>query len=321
MRRAVCLCLVAFLVSSSAPFIVSQKRASAGLDKSFSAGSTQPAAVVRGESTRFAGARAFTDGFRVWIAWQMEAEVSNIGFHVYRSGRKGQVLLNPVKLVRGSAMHSRVPVFGETYSFFDPTGGVSASYYIEAVSLNGNNVGSGQIFPTYVSDLQAASGLSFDDMALHAPGALQSLEAATPAYTKDIRSEMEQARPLDNPTVHRTVISQPGVRIGVKKDGLYRVTRAQLEAAGFDVNSDSSLWQLYVEGVEQAIIVGANASYIEFYGTAIDTQILPDSRFSTRQKDGSAHGPFEYGRCGDPYLLSDLRKEGAAVLRRDHFQR
>lgn len=271
MRRVVCLCLVAFLVSASAPFTLSQKRASTGLNTGVTPASARSAGSIKNvsaDATRFGAANAYTDGFRVWIAWQMEAEVGNLGFHIYRTAKKRHVLLNPAKLVRGPAMNSGVPA---QYSFFDPEGGLNASYYIEAVGSDGINVGSGQIFPAYVSDLRTASGLSFADMALHAISNPQIFEASEPGYGKEIVTEMEENRVLDNPSVHRTVISQPGVRIGVKKDGFYRVTRAQLEGAGFDVNSDSTRWQLYAEGIEQPIIVGDGASYIEFHGKAIDT--------------------------------------------------
>jgi hypothetical protein len=52
---------------------------------------------------------------------------------------------------------------------------------------------------------------------------------------------------------------------------MYRVTRSQLQSTGFDVNSDPNLWQLYTDGVQQAIIVGPNGDYIDFYGKTIDT--------------------------------------------------
>ena len=64
---------------------------------------------------------------------------------------------------------------------------------------------------------------------------------------------------------------RPGVKLGVKGEGIFRVTRAELQAAGFDVNGDSTLWQLYVNGNEQAMIIGPNADFIEFYGKGVDT--------------------------------------------------
>ena len=96
MRKAACLFLIAFLVSSSALLTPAQKRGVKALT-----------APVLAESTRFAGVRAYTDGFMVWLSWQMESEVGNIGFNVYRGGKRGTELLNPAKMVSGAAMRSR----------------------------------------------------------------------------------------------------------------------------------------------------------------------------------------------------------------------
>jgi len=73
-----------------------------------------------------------------------------------------------------------------------------------------------------------------------------------------------------NPATHANVISQPGVRIGVRTSDLIRVTFAQLAGAGFNTSGDNSLWQLYESGNEQAIKIGAG--YIEFLGKAVDTR-------------------------------------------------
>ena len=68
------------------------------------------------------------------------------------------------------------------------------------------------------------------------------------------------------------------VKISVRSEGWYRVTRAALVAAGLDANADARLLQLYAEGIEQPIQIsgrgagplGSNDA-IEFYGTGIDT--------------------------------------------------
>jgi Peptidase family C25 len=61
------------------------------------------------------------------------------------------------------------------------------------------------------------------------------------------------------------------VKIGITREGFYRVSRAELQSAGFDVNASPALWQLYVNGIQQSINVGDNGAYIEFYGRGIDT--------------------------------------------------
>jgi len=68
------------------------------------------------------------------------------------------------------------------------------------------------------------------------------------------------------------------VKIGVRAAGWYRVGQPDLVAAGLDPNVDPHRLQLFVDGVEQALVVtGENrgrfgpGDAIEFYGTGVDT--------------------------------------------------
>lgn len=263
MRKALSLVLVTFLLSASALPTLSQKSRTLGAKK----------LAIPVESTRFASIAAYTNGHVVWLTWQMQAEIGNIGFDVYRVGKNGPELLTSEKMVSGAATRAReVPAYGETYDFFDRSGTGNSSYYVESLSLKGDRIVSQQIFAQYASNLEAVTGLSASDIALRTTVQPAVLENTVLTFTKEIFREIEQNRQVADSATHRMVISQPGVRIGVKREGLHRVSRAQLEAAGFDVSGDSHLWQLYVEGVEQAMIVGDNAAYIEFYGKGNDTR-------------------------------------------------
>jgi hypothetical protein len=159
-----------------------------------------------------------------------------------------------------------IPQYGGSYFFYDQNGNGSSAYFVETIGLDGRRIASQQIYPAYVPSLEAATGLSEEQMvntAFHPT----NIESDVPVFTKDLGSEIEESRQFADGSTHRMVISQPGVvRIGVKREGMYRVTSAQLAAGGFDTASDSTNWQLYVEGVEQAILVGPSGSYIEFYG-------------------------------------------------------
>ncbi len=86
-----------------------------------------------------------------------------------------------------------------------------------------------------------------------------------------VLEEMAKGVAAPNPAVHAAVVGEPGVRIGVRKDGLYRVTKNELEKSGFNVSGNSDLWQLYLNGVEQALHIGPKADYIEFYGKGFDS--------------------------------------------------
>src|SRR5215203_807419 len=267
MRRVSSIVLIAICVSLFASSAMPQKSKLTGPPLSVSS-------TTSAKASSFASAAAYSDGTAVWLSWQMEVEVGNIGFNVYRIGSGGVELLTQERMVPGAALHVReLPEYGATYNFYDQFANGTSAYYIETLSLQGTIVTSQQIYPRYVPSLTAFTGLSVDEMERRG-GVLRAaiLENSDLSFTKDIAAEVEQYRQLADSSTHRMVISQPGVvRIGVKQAGIYRVTRAQLESALFDVGSDSSLWQLYVEGVEQSITVGAGASYIEFYGTGTDT--------------------------------------------------
>jgi hypothetical protein len=270
------------------------------------------------KATRFSGIAAYSDGKSVWLTWQMDIEVANIGFNVYRISERGIELLTPEKMIGGAALRAReIPQYGETYNFYDEDGS-NSSYYVESLSLKGSRVTTPTISPRYVPSLTAFTGLSVEEMRVRG-GVFRptALESDVPRFTKDIVAEMEEYRQLADSTTHRMVISQPNVvRIGVKRDGLYRVTRMELEAAGFDATSDPTQWRLYVEGVEQAIIVGDAASYIEFYGKALDERETDTRRYylvsglgpGKRMQTRVAHGNTSIV-TSPSYLQNFVKKE------------
>src|SRR5581483_7010110 len=63
---------------------------------------------------------------------------------------------------------------------------------------------------------------------------------------------------------------QPAITIAVNQEGWYRVTQAQLGAAGLDTQADPKSYRLIDEGVEDPIAV-SDSGDIEFYGVGIDT--------------------------------------------------
>ena len=81
-------------------------------------------------------------------------------------------------------------------------------------------------------------------------------------------------RSLTNP--QWTIAATPGVKISVNHEGWYRVSASQLEAAGFNVSSNRTYWQLFTDAREQSIKVNADGS-VEFYGKQLDT-VQTDTR-------------------------------------------
>ncbi|MGQ0542012.1 MAG: C25 family cysteine peptidase [Blastocatellia bacterium] len=228
-------------------------------------------------TTRFSTTEAFSDGTRVVVRWSMEAERGNVGFYVYRIDLRGRNLVSDV-MTPGSAFKTGdFPLNGEIYTLLDAEGTSESVYTIEAVDRSSKRINSTTFSTQTVDDLKNLFDPNIDSVIRRKDidvGRLQENDLVLP---KEVLTEIENNSLAPNIDTHRSVISQPGVRIGVRKQGVYRITRDELSAGGFNVNTDPNLWQLYTEGNEQAIILGPNADYVEFYGTGIDT-IESDTR-------------------------------------------
>jgi hypothetical protein len=99
------------------------------------------------------------------------------------------------------------------------------------------------------------------------------VKSKTPPKTPDSGPVLTES----SPAKQRAIAAGPAVKIAVQKSGWYRVTQAELVAAGLNPDTDPGLLQLYADGIEQPILLsggakqlGANGS-IEFYGIGLDT--------------------------------------------------
>lgn len=228
-------------------------------------------------STQFDHARALSEGRGAWIEWQMESETNNLGFNIYRIDGKGKHLLSDSFVLGSVARFGSRTAYGESYNFFDREGGLGSVYMIEAVLMDGTRYSSQAFGTAYTTDLRAVSGFASEEYFAKEKALPDPLAKSDLVVSKDLKLEIDQNQNIADIDTQRWVASQPGAKIGVKKSGLHRVTQAELAAAGFDVNSDPALWQLYSDGVGQAIAIGTGGSYIEFYGKSLDT-IESDTR-------------------------------------------
>jgi len=220
---------------------------------------------------RYRSASAFSDGRGVWLEWQTENETENVGFYVYRAvGRR----MEPVSpwLIAGAYMQAREnKITAGTYTFFDPLGDADSVYAIGSVNVNSQKHFSDLISVQPVRDLATVAGVSSEQLARQASDAAPVSLKNELELPKSLTSEIERTASPADPIRQRWVAAQPGVKIGVKREGFYRVSRADLQAGSFDVSQPPALWQLYANGVEQSIYVGGAGEYIEFYGRGIDT--------------------------------------------------
>ncbi|HXG85203.1 MAG TPA: C25 family cysteine peptidase [Pyrinomonadaceae bacterium] len=215
--------------------------------------------------------QAFSDGQGVWLEWEMSLESNNLGFSVYRIDGEAKQLVNR-KFISGAYLET-----GESkstdrkYSVFDAEGDLNSTYYIESLNLNGKNYNSSEFSPKFADDLAAITGVSADVLKSGAETAAPTRVEDEKILPTDLRAEVETSIAQPDPTKQVWVAAQPGVKIGVKKEGFFRITRAQLQANGFDVNAPAARWQLFVNGNEQAVSIGGDGDFVEFYGRGLDT--------------------------------------------------
>ena len=221
--------------------------------------------------TGFASVSGYSDGNGAWLEWQMTAEQGNAGFFIYRIDANGKHLVSD-SLINGSAMHAgNQPLYGEKYSFFDVNGTIGALYYVESVSLSGKRLASRTFVPEYTSSLKAVTGYSSSFLVNREQAKSTNAAAIDLNLPSEIVNERQSQSVGSDIDQHRFVISQPGAKIAVKRTGFYHITKAELEAGGFNTGGDPADWQLYLDGIEQAINVGPNGDFIEFFGHGINT--------------------------------------------------
>jgi hypothetical protein len=238
--------------------------------------STTNSTIAAPTAVQLASFRALSrQGGGVLLEWRTREEIRNLGFNVYRADAAGRHRLNP-SFIAGSALlvrGGRPQHAAKSYQWVDPEGTPQSTYWLEDVDLNGTRISHG---PASVETTTQSSE------PISQPVLVTQLNRATErASAPQIRalSTPRPAMPALTPGEFRTTLENlPAVKISVRSEGWYQVTRAQLVAGGLDPNADARNLQLFAEGVEQPFMIlsqqngplGPNDS-IEFYGTGIDT--------------------------------------------------
>jgi hypothetical protein len=262
MKKIISTIIIAILSFSSALSVPAQKKS----------GSAASNPVLQGAKL-FASAAAYTDGNGVWIEWRTGIENEILGFHLYRLANGEKQLVSPVLIPGNLSPTGEKTTPGKSYNYFDPQGISGGVYVIESIDVNGYRQTSEQFYPQPVADLTERAGVSSQELQKRSAALNPNVQTENLNLPDDLKAETAQtnsAVPGDAAT-QKWVAAQPGAKIAVKQDGLYRVTRAELQNAGFDVNAPTTHWQLYADGIEQSINVAANGDYIEFYGRGVNT--------------------------------------------------
>jgi len=220
----------------------------------------------------------------VLLEWKTREEVRNLGFNVYREDSTGRHRLNP-SLIAGSALMLRggLPQHAaKSYQWIDSVASSPASaYWLEDVDLSGAKISHGPAEITGPVSPQRAFAAARLLTNLNQSLAANSSAASAPFAQRPRISDPEIDAVLRAvpPGIERAVLDrEPAVKISVRSEGWYHVTRAELVAAGLDPRANARTLQLFAEGVEQPLLILGNLSgplgandAIEFYGTGIDT--------------------------------------------------
>ena len=218
-------------------------------------------------------AKAYDDG-RVLIEWQTGYETDNLGFHLYREQDGRRVRITP-QIVAGSAlMTGPGPSLesGHSYRWSDmPPASHKLKYWIEDIDLSGNSSWTGPVEArrdrgTRRASLRDAAVLS--RLGLH--NATTNSTGSAPEQRVAVLGRATQTAAR----VQASLTSQSAIKLGITREGWYRVSQAELSAAGFSPRVDPATLQMFVDGKEIPIIVrpGLAGFEVEFYGVGLDTQ-------------------------------------------------
>jgi hypothetical protein len=226
-------------------------------------------------------------------------EISSLGFNLYREQNGQRVRLNSSLLAGTALLAGPKTTFtsGHSHAWLDkPEASGRAAYWVEEVDLNGDNSVFGPVFaqPAAEANSAALSPLIADrERSAVKPQMLSELGRA-PSLTLDTRASNcgpvnSGSRPFqrtgDQPVItSRTQRQQyalaagPAIKISVCAEGWYRLTQPQLLAAGLSPDVDPRMLQLYVNGIEQPILVSGQShgkldpqDTVEFYGYPLNT--------------------------------------------------
>ena len=238
--------------------------------------STATSTIAAPTAVQLSSFRAFTRaGGGVLLDWRTREEIRNLGFNVYREDAQGRHRLNP-SIIAGSALlirGGRPQHAAKTYQWIDAEGTAQSTYWLEDVDLNGTRISHGPVHADAAT--QSAESAS-------RPLLLTQLNRATaqvvPSSARMLSTPMPATPELTAGETRASLEGLAAVKISVRSEGWYRVSRAQLVAAGLEPDANARDLQLFAEGVEQPLLILGRQSgplgpddSIEFYGTGIDT--------------------------------------------------
>lgn len=216
--------------------------------------------------------QATSNGDNIYFNWQTATETANMGFNLYAQTGNGLQQLNQ-HLILSKEMSS---LQATDYSF-NADAGAGDIFYIEDIDVSGKTKRQGP-FALGQTYGRKADEIPIDWAAINAEHNAKAAERNA-AATQDAQARIQRAATNSS--------SGPLLTLGVSQTGLYRVTYADLLAAGIDLTGANLTDIALVQGgVPVPInVVGSGGlfdtdSYIEFYGQAIDTLYSKENIYS-----------------------------------------
>ncbi|MFV2068111.1 MAG: C25 family cysteine peptidase [Pirellulales bacterium] len=238
---------------------------------------------------RFSKAQAFATEAGTLVTWRTGYEVENLGFKVYREDEHGERILLNRSLVAGSALFagpSTTLSAGRSYVFWDAEAGQSTTpFWLKAIDLDGGATWYGPFLSKAASEkmpIRELGGMSpFEARILSNPSLTQVGRSASKARlsVKAFDSTVRRGdRRVGGSHGQWRVAAAPAAKILVDHAGWYRVTRAELAAAGYDPGPNATGLKLLNQGHGQAIRISGledgrldMEDAVEFYARGVDT--------------------------------------------------
>jgi hypothetical protein len=232
--------------------------------------------------------KATSNNGLVRVDWNTGYEARNLGFNLYREAGGQRTRITP-SMLAGSALLSgprSVLTAGHSYTWWDTTAQDAkspAQYWVENVDLDGTRTLHGPITPAIERGLpRKTKGPQAEVL-----GQRQAFAPATgiqingwPTSWANQQARLSSVRKppgADASALQRNIAGMPGVKFGVNRSGWYRLTAAELFAAGLDPNASAANLRLYANGAEVPFKINGDGLHlnptdtVEFYAYALDT--------------------------------------------------
>lgn len=211
----------------------------------------------------------------VHLNWHTGFEVANLGFNIYRDVAGERTLINQ-DVIAGSALRTGISTrlqAGQSYAWWDNSSDSrKAKYWVEEIDLNGVHTMHGpfgvrQIGGKPVRESQAEL---LSQLGKTAPTVRQA-PLADQTRTSVLHTDVS----ILGAGGSQDLSTLSALKMNVREEGWYRVTKQELKAAGFEFGRNLRNLRLYLNGVEQAIrVVGEDSGRldsIEFFATGQDS--------------------------------------------------